>query len=323
MLKHRLIFGTVMVAALLAVLYADARLDSLDIENTWLQTLFMGRTYLPAGLLLLVLLVGLIALAARELAIIFQAKGIDVPASTLGLAGMVGAGLIYVLPKGLDSQTALAIYATALVGVFIFALVRHAAPGRTQGSVGVAGAAMFALLYMGTLPGFYLAIRQWHSVWVLAAIILITKTCDIGAYFTGRAIGRHKLVPWLSPGKTWEGLLGGMALSGLLATGLVVLGNAMELTGHWARVEGERVFVQFDFPLVYAVIAGLLLGVVGQLGDLTASLFKRDAGVKDSGRSIPGFGGLLDVLDSPIAVAPVAYWLLQFVALMHAPGGGS
>jgi phosphatidate cytidylyltransferase len=67
------------------------------------------------------------------------------------------------------------------------------------------------------------------------------------------------------------------------------------------------------YPLWYAALAGLLLGLIGQFGDLVASLFKRDAGIKDSGSSIPGFGGVLDVIDSPIVVAPFAYWLLMLV----------
>ncbi|MFA9480251.1 phosphatidate cytidylyltransferase [Phycisphaerales bacterium AB-hyl4] len=321
MLKHRLIFGTLLVLLLLVLMYADGYLDHVDIEGTWLQSLFRGRTYLPAGLILLGVLLVMIALMSRELSAIFRAKGIDAPATTLTAAGMVGCVLIYVLPQDLDSQLALAIYATALVAVFITALLRHSLrKQRTEGAVGVAGAAMFALIYMGTLPGFYLAIRQWHAVWVIAAVILITKSCDIGAYFTGRAVGRRKLIPWLSPGKTWEGLVGGVVVSGLAAMALTAAGNAMEVTGYWARIDGDRVFVQFDFPLVFAFVAGLLLGVVGQMGDLTASLFKRDAGVKDSGRTIPGFGGLMDVFDSPLAVAPVAYWLLQLVALLHGPG---
>ncbi|MCC7407600.1 MAG: phosphatidate cytidylyltransferase, partial [Phycisphaeraceae bacterium] len=155
--------------------------------------------------------------------------------------------------------------------------------------------------------------RRWHDAEVVAAIILITKACDVGAYFTGRFLGRHKLIPWLSPGKTWEGLLGGVALSALVALLLAWLLNDLGLAGHWQP--NPRQFVPQPYPLWLVPIAGAILGLVGQFGDLTASLFKRDAGFKDSGSSVPGFGGLLDVIDSPLIVAPVAYWLLRLAAL--------
>ncbi len=156
-------------------------------------------------------------------------------------------------------------------------------------------ATLFAFVYFGTLPGFYLALRHQHSVWVVAAAILVTKACDIGAYFTGRAVGRHKLIPWLSPGKTWEGLVGGMVLSAGVALVLAAVSNQWDLVGRWVTVGGERLFHPTTYPLLWTAGAGLVLGAVGQLGDLAASLLKRDAGIKDSGRALPGFGGLLDV----------------------------
>ncbi|MFP4146041.1 MAG: phosphatidate cytidylyltransferase [Phycisphaeraceae bacterium] len=299
MLKYRLLFGPIMVALLLGLLVLDEWVDTLP-GPAW-----MGDAgTLPPGLALLVVFLVVIALASRELWGIIRAKRIEADPVVLALAGVIGCLLIYVMPPGLSSATALAIYATVIVGVFILALVRHALPGRTEGSVAVASVSLFALIYLGTLPGFYLAIRHDHSAWVVAALIVITKSCDVGAYFTGRAIGRHKLVPWLSPGKTWEGLGGGVLLSALLAAVLAWVGNTW-FSGPDATVRA--------YPLWFAAVAGLALGLAGQFGDLTASLFKRDAGVKDSGRSIPGFGGLLDVVDSPLVVAPLAYWLLRLL----------
>jgi len=146
---------------------------------------------------------------------------------------------------------------------------------------------------------------------------LVIKACDIGAYFTGKAMGRHKMIPWLSPGKTWEGLLGGVLLSGLVASGIAALFNHLQdrfedlhLAGAWCGHD----FVPASFSLVGAAAAGVLIGLVGQLGDLTASVFKRDADIKDSGSSIPGFGGILDVTDSPLIAAPLAYWMLILLA---------
>ena len=317
MLKYRVLFGTLMVVGLLVGFWLDDWLDSVGIAGTPLETVFLGRHFLPAGLLMLLGMLLLIVLTSREVVRIFHVENVDASYLMVGLSGVTGALLIYLIPHDTDSQQTIAIYASFMVMIFIASLVRHSWRGRTQGAVTVAAVTMFALIYLGTLPGFYLAIRRWHSAWVVAAVIAITKSCDVGAYATGRLFGKHKLIPWLSPGKTWEGLAGGVVMSGLLATLLVALANYYDVSGRWmpGPTDGTpRVFVTFDYPLWLAMIGGLIIGFVGQVGDLTASLFKRDAGIKDSGRSIPGFGGLLDVIDSPILVAPLAYWLLHFGA---------
>ncbi len=312
MLRYRLIFGPIMVAMLLGLLYLDNQIDRINIAGTWLQPLFLGRIDLPAGLLMLGMLITAIVLTCRELCAIFRAKGIDASLVMVALGAIVGCVLIYIIPHWLDAQTTVAIYASVLVLLFVAALFNHSFfRRRTEGAIAAASVVTFCMIYCGILPGFFLAIRRWHTAWVILGIILITKACDIGAYFVGRAIGRHKLIPWLSPGKTWEGLVGGVLLSILVAVGLTWLGNARGFTGHFVRIDGQLLPIPRHIPLWLAAIAGALFAIVGQLGDLTASLFKRDAGIKDSGSSIPGFGGVLDVVDSPVLVAPVAYWLLR------------
>ncbi len=311
MLRYRLIFGPIMIAALIGIFLLDAKLDSIDLTDTPLQTLFLGRTYLPSGLLLLLCFALTVVLGARELCGIFRAKGVMIDTPVIVLSGLLGLGLFYAIPHWIDTQTAVAIYGSAMTGLFLASLIIHSRMGRTQGVIHAAAAAMFTFVYLGVLPGYLMAIRSWHSAWILVAIIGITKACDIGAYFTGMAIGKHKLIPWLSPGKTWEGLIGGMIFSAILATALAMLANAEKVGGYWHRIDGTREFVHIHYPLWFAAISGLIIGLVGQFGDLVASLFKRDAGIKDSGRSIPGFGGVLDVVDSPIVVAPFAYWLLM------------
>lgn len=121
--------------------------------------------------------------------------------------------------------------------------------------------------------------------WVLMAF-LIVWAADVGGYVAGRLFGRHKLAPSISPGKTWEGLVGGVVL--VLAAGFVAATWLVEKSDYFAWLL-------------------LLLGVaiVSVIGDLVESLLKRQAGVKDSGRLLPGHGGLLDRLDSLLAVAPV------------------
>jgi phosphatidate cytidylyltransferase len=154
------------------------------------------------------------------------------------------------------------------------------------------------------------------------AIIMVTKCCDSGAYFTGRAIGRRKLIPWLSPGKTWEGFIGGLVTAVVVAVILGAIGNHLQPldAASGVRLIGSEdvaahQFVPTHYPLWLVALFGLVIGLVTPFGDLTASLLKRDAGIKDSGTTIPGFGGLIDIIDSPIVVAPVAYW---FLVLMDA-----
>ena len=122
-------------------------------------------------------------------------------------------------------------------------------------------------------------------------VLLCVKFTDIGAFFTGKSIGRHKLIGWLSPGKTWEGLAGG----------LVVAAAVGAICAPWLP----------ELDWIKGALFGAILGLVGQGGDLLESLMKRDADVKDSGGSIPGFGGVLDVIDSPLMAAPVAYLLFS------------
>ena len=322
MLKHRLIFGPIMLACVALIVYFDDKVDQISIQGTMFEKLFLGRSYLPAGLVMLVLFLCLIPLAAREMSAIFRAKGIESDTLMISLAGMAGCLLMYAVPANMSSQNAMPVMTTLITLFFLASLVRYSWPmGRTQGAIAVGAVTMLALVYLGLFPGFYLSIRRWHSAWVVAAIIVITKSCDIGAYFTGRSIGKHKLIPWLSPGKTWEGLAGGMVFAGLVAMGLAQLANSYGIAGHYdnpssaERAAGVvRHFVAQPFVLWQAFLAGVVLGGVGQFGDLIASLFKRDAGFKDSGKSIPGFGGVIDVFDSLLVVSPLAYWMLRAAA---------
>ncbi len=124
-------------------------------------------------------------------------------------------------------------------------------------------------------------------------LVAVVKISDVGAFFTGRSLGRHKLFPRLSPKKTWEGLIGG-----------IVSSVVMSLLFFWLT-DGALGKVQFG--LHDALILGLVLPVVGVLGDLFESLLKRAADIKDSGSLIPGMGGVLDVLDSLLFGAPLLY----------------
>jgi phosphatidate cytidylyltransferase len=165
-------------------------------------------------------------------------------------------------------------------------------PGLSTARVGVA---TFGLFYLGLLPSFFVQIRWLGddprlSSLMLAATIFVPKVGDIGAYFTGRFLGRHRFSPLLSPKKTWEGFAGGLCASLLTAVALSFAGPI------------------FRHGIPEAVGFGLTVGVAGVLGDLAESMVKRDCQIKDAGGSIPGFGGLLDVIDSILFAGPVAYW---------------
>ena len=121
----------------------------------------------------------------------------------------------------------------------------------------------------------------------------MVKFTDIGAYFGGRAFGKHKLIFWLSPGKTWEGLFFGLLTAGLVGVPFAALG----LPAH--------------VPWWKGFIFGVVIGGIGQLGDLLESLMKRDAEVKDSRQLVPGFGGILDIIDSPLRRRAVRVPALQ------------
>ena len=130
-------------------------------------------------------------------------------------------------------------------------------------------------------------------------LLLVVKWSDAGAYFVGCGCGRHKMIPRISPGKTWEGLAGG------LGAGLLV-----SLLGYF--LGGIRAGT-VDFTLFDAITIGLLITAAGVCGDLVESLFKRSVGVKDSSSVIRGMGGILDVLDSLLFAAPVLYVCVRFL----------
>ena len=157
------------------------------------------------------------------------------------------------------------------------------------------GATLLAIGYLGVLPSCFVQIRflPGPAVLLLALTICIPKCNDIAAFFTGTFVGHHKMTPLLSPKKTWEGFAGGMAGS-MLAS--IALSFASPAT---API--------FAGGIAEAAAFGLVVGIAGVLGDLAESLLKRDCQIKDASRSIPGFGGLLDVVDSVLFAAPVAY----------------
>ncbi|MCC7311589.1 MAG: CDP-archaeol synthase [Sulfuritalea sp.] len=160
--------------------------------------------------------------------------------------------------------------------------------------------------FVGYLLGALVILPTWAamtalhavSVWLLLAAMALVWVADIAAYFVGRAFGKHKLAPAISPGKTWEGVAG--AVAGVMVYGTIVL-NFSPLAGK----------VPLATPLVVLLL--LLLTAVSVMGDLFESLLKRQAGIKDSSNLLPGHGGVLDRIDALTSALPLAALILYFV----------
>ena len=287
MLVWRLVLGTVLVAAVAALCLLDARAS---VPGTWLFPLALVITLLASG----------------ELLRICRVRGVLPAAWAVYLGNLAIVSANWLRPTstgGVLDGPALAL-ALAAIGVFVAEMWRYRAPGQSLERL---AAGMFALIYVGWLMSFLVQHRFVANgqlgLPALAALIIVVKMCDTGAYTVGRLIGRHKMTPTLSPGKTFEGLAGGLAFA--------CLGAWFAFDWLLPRLAPER-----SAPVAYGWIAyGLVVGLAGVAGDLAESLLKRDAGVKDSSAWMPGFGGVLDIVDSLLVAAPLSYlfWLYGWV----------
>jgi len=186
----------------------------------------------------------------------------------------------------------------ALLGAFIRLVV---VPEANREPITTAALTLLGLLYVPYLFNFValLAFMPGHMAenrYLLIYLLAVTKFSDVGAYVIGSLIGRHKMIPRISPGKTWEGFAGAMLTS---------LGISVAMV----RLLGPRL-PQLTFT--DSIVLGLLLPLISVVGDLAESVVKRDASIKDSGRTIPGIGGALDLIDSILFTAPVLYFYLEF-----------
>lgn len=252
------------------------------------------------GWVLAGLLAGIAALAARE---VYRMAGLKY-ARALAAVGMTGAALVClaagVAPEaGLANPWIGAAQALLVLVACTMAIVRRSVDEHPLVAVSltVFGALYPALLvfalFLRHLPGVEGSLQ---GALLLLAPVLLTWVSDTAAYFTGRAFGKRKLIPSVSPGKTVAGSVG--AVAGTVAAGA---GYTFLLAPYPAHAIG---------PLAGAAL-GLLVSVTAQVGDLAESLFKRDAGVKDSGTLLPGHGGALDRFDSLFFTLPVGYAFLR------------
>jgi len=209
------------------------------------------------------------------------------PLLLLGLAG----GVLFTVEATLDSTFVLPLIAGAVLVPMMLLVLR---PADERQPAEWAWTTIGMLLIGWTLShGVLLRSAEQGREWVLTVVIL-TFAIDTTAYVVGRAIGRHRLAPSISPGKTWEG-----AVAGIIA-------------GAGAAVAITKGF-DIDIRIWQAVVLGLLVSVFAQIGDLAESMLKRAAGAKDAGQLIPGHGGILDRLDSLIPAVVVVYYFSQYV----------
>lgn len=254
-----------------------------------LAPLLLAATWLGGWVFGLVLLAA--ALVAQHEVYGLLKKGGHTPAVVPGMAlGAILFGSV-VVPAWLP------------VAIALFVLLVVASPFVVPEKGGIVNLAetAFGALYPTALLAYLVALRE-HLVgggtaafWLTLTVFFLVWATDIGAYYVGRAFGKHALAPSISPKKTWEGAIGGAAAAVLVAVGL-------------------RMLVLGFLPWGHLIVVALLCGVASQLGDLAESRMKRAVGAKDSGTILPGHGGVLDRLDATIVAAPLVYLYLVYGA---------
>jgi phosphatidate cytidylyltransferase len=272
-----------MTVCFIAVVTLDGWLDGSLTASSADDKAVRGTIFCTLILLLLIQ-------AQLELAKLAAAKNlkifipVSIPASILFASTWYWAQFTEVSPH---------IYLTLLSAFTILALFlfQYIYSG-TSGVIANCGASCFSVIYLGLLSSFVLAIRIDFGPLPLLMYVFVVKSADIGAYTIGKLFGKHKFSPHISPGKTWEGMAGAAAMAIIVAVIFTVFSDTMAWAG--------------------AALFGLALAFIGQLGDLTESMIKRDVEKKDSAKTVPGFGGILDIVDSPLMTAVFAYLFFMY-----------
>jgi len=291
-LTKRVFFGALMILLFTALLVFEG----------WLSC----RNYFSdrgewAGVGIAFLAVVILGLGGLELCKFARLKTIEPPTPILIVFIILiitepfWSNLIHTSQKVLPGQAVLAL--VLILGLFLAAIYKAFHSG-TKNTMSQLGLACLAIIYLGLGGWFIVQIRLlgrtgetiWSQIAPIVVFLTCVKFCDIGAYFTGWFLGRHLWAPSISPKKTWEGFFGG----------IIVAVTVASLFAHFSAIMG----------IGRAVVFGMVAAVAGQLGDLLESMLKRDAGSKDSASLIPEFGGVLDLLDSVLVAAPLAYLVL-------------
>lgn len=312
MLSRRLYFGAIIIAIVVGLSWLDFCIYhyGLTKEIIWLPR---GIVLLPAYLVCLVLM-------TREVLRILNAAGLKPLASSVYLGTLFIAVSCWIAnviqqfnlevlkepeSKGgwqwaaTASLTALLAVACGVILAFAAEMRRYHHPGGI--TINLAGA-VFTFAYIGLLSCFMIQLHMAYGIGAILSLVIVTKMCDTGAYTFGKLFGRYRITPALSPGKTLEGAVGGILF-------------ACAGSWFWFDVVLFSYFNKTTTPLPGWVLFGLAVALAGIVGDLAGSLIKRDSHMKDSGHAVPGFGGVLDIFDSLLMAAPVAYvfWVFGLV----------
>ncbi|QEG42206.1 phosphatidate cytidylyltransferase [Roseimaritima ulvae] len=291
MLKDRLLSSAVLLSLVSVLLWLDARHPLLGVAGLWLLPLLLLLT-VGTAMDICRLLIGANRLVNKPVTLIAAAM-VPLFACIPYLWELGSAAYPADCPVGRVGWIAVGAFA-AIALVLVTEMFQY---GRgPAGATERVQAGGFVAIYVGVPMAMLVAVRNlndgnWGLV-ALITLIAVTKSCDAGAYFTGRLIGRHKLIPRLSPGKTWEGSIGGVSLSVGVAYGCVHL-----------LFPAAGVLFTTPPPVWGPLVLGIVCATAGSLGDLAESLIKRDTGAKDSGSTLPGLGGVWDVTDSLIAAS--------------------
>ena len=316
-MRTRLLVGIPLAVAIIALLLLDGYLAARSAPVWRVPGLGVDLgAWLTHGALCTAVVLVLTVAATHELVHLARARGhrpFGLTAQVFAAALVIGPYVSFNLSPitgGYDESLGMLWLAVALGVVFLLQAVMRG----TENAMENAAFTLFIVFYAGGLAGFITKLRMEVGGSTGATVLLfsmfLVKITDTGAYFTGRAWGRHKMIPWLSPKKTWEGFVGGMVTTVVCALAI----------GYWLHATGivrvQERYMSYPWALI---VLGLLLGSFSVAGDLCASLLKRDAAVKDSGQTLPGLGGVLDVIDSPLLAAPVAwlYWTRMFHVVAH------
>ncbi len=267
------------------------------LRTRFIASLVLAAVGIPliilGGIPYFVLIAAFLCIAAWEYARLFRTAGFQ-PAEILTVAGT---GILAVTRVYLPEYAGAAL-ALLILGAMCWHLVAFE-EGRDQAATDFA-ITLGGIVYLGWIGAYLIELRNLpDGMWWFWLILPSVWIADTAAYFIGKAVGGPKLCPRVSPGKTWEGYVGGIIGASLISAALTLL---------WQRLgASSAVSPQHGFFI------GLLVSVVSPLGDIGISMFKRYAGVKDSGRLIPGHGGFLDRVDALIIAGLLGYYYLMFL----------